>query len=295
MVKALLYIALLCAKILVRLPFGVQFALGALLGRLAFYLAPKRRHITLVNITLCYPDLDDKDKKNLVKQVFIHQGIGLFETLGAWIVPSRYQNLVHAIGFDNVAPFSLMMGAHYTTLDLMGLFTSQYMSIATIYRPQNQVVLDKIVRHYRAKIYAYQIAKDDMRTLIARIKKGDTIWYAPDQDYGLEHGVVAPFFRIECATITAQRRFARLGTRHFYFVECRRTHTPAWYSLQKPRYVVQLHTLNNYPSQDEYADAVRINSMIASAINKAPAQYMWFHKRFKSQIDGKNVYSTNQS
>ena len=43
----------------------------------------------------------------------------------------------------------------------------------------------------------------DVRQIIARLKAGRTVWYAPDQDYGPKHSVFAPFFGVPAASITA--------------------------------------------------------------------------------------------
>jgi len=34
------------------------------------------------------------------------------------------------------------------------------------------------------------------------------------------------------------------------------------------------------------ADATRSNQVLEVAVRKAPAQYMWLHRRFKSRPDG---------
>ena len=45
-----------------------------------------------------------------------------------------------------------------------------------------------------------------MRSLIEKLKNGHAIWYSPDQDFGLKQGVMASFFGIQAATVTAHRR-----------------------------------------------------------------------------------------
>ncbi len=41
-----------------------------------------------------------------------------------------------------------------------------------------------------------------------------------------------------------------------------------------------------FPSGDEYRDAELVNLALERAVRKAPEQYMWVHKRFKTQPDG---------
>jgi KDO2-lipid IV(A) lauroyltransferase len=47
--------------------------------------------------------------------------------------------------------------------------------------------------------------------------------------------------------------------------------------------------LENYPSGDDVADATRINLLIEESIRKQPDQYLWLHKRFKTQAAGKSA------
>ena len=43
----------------------------------------------------------------------------------------------------------------------------------------------------------------------------------------------------------------------------------------------------NYPGDDDIADAAYMNQQLEKVIRLYPAQYMWTHKRFKTQAGGK--------
>ena len=47
--------------------------------------------------------------------------------------------------------------------------------------------------------------------------------------------------------------------------------------------------LKDYPSGDDEIDAARINSLVEDAVRIQPDQYMWLHKRFKTQAAGKDA------
>jgi KDO2-lipid IV(A) lauroyltransferase len=42
-------------------------------------------------------------------------------------------------------------------------------------------------------------------------------------------------------------------------------------------------------SNDKLAFAQAVNNSIEKAVRKQPDQYMWMHKRFKTQPDGKHL------
>ncbi|MBD3727452.1 MAG: lipid A biosynthesis acyltransferase, partial [Moraxella osloensis] len=48
--------------------------------------------------------------------------------------------------------------------------------------------------------------------------------------------------------------------------------------------------IDNYPTEDELADAKRINQLLENYIRIDPTQYMWFHRRYKTQPTGIRYY-----
>ena len=44
--------------------------------------------------------------------------------------------------------------------------------------------------------------------------------------------------------------------------------------------------IENFPSDDDAADAVRMNALLEAEIRHFPDQYLWLHKRFKTHPPG---------
>lgn len=158
----------------------------------------------------------------------------------------------------------------------------QYFEPDVVYRPQNNPLLDMLIYRCRATIYANQIDHDDMRGLIRHLKNGRAIWYSPDQDYGLKQGVMAPFFGIPAATVTAHRRLIKMT---------KAAAIPLYFyrdgDIANPQYKVLIQApVENLPSENEVDDATRVNKIIESQLRIAPTQYMWFHRRFKTRPEG---------
>lgn len=106
---------------------------------------------------------------------------------------------------------------------------------------------------------------------------------------------MAKFFGVPAATITAQRRFARMGDKTnppvFIAFDMIRQTPDHIAKGKRPHYHLTLSPiLDNYPSDDEVADAQHINHIFENIINKDLSQWMWFHRRFKTQADGTNFY-----
>ena len=167
-------------------------------------------------------------------------------------------------------------------LDAGGYLCAQYFEPDVVYRPQNNPLLDMLIYRCRATIYANQIDHDDMRGLVRNLKNGHAIWYSPDQDFGLKQGVMAPFFGVPAATVTAHRRLLKMtkaAAIPLYFYRHGDIKNPKYHVLIEP-------PVENLPSADELDDATRVNQIIERQLRIAPTQYMWFHRRFKTRPQG---------
>jgi KDO2-lipid IV(A) lauroyltransferase len=269
------------------LPWVAQYRLGVWIGNLFHRFAKRRRQDTLINLGLCFPEYDDIERQTMCRSVFQNAGVGILESLTAWYRPHVFHRKVTISGLHHLVEAQqqghsiLLLGAHYSQLDLGGLLGSLFFEVSTVYRPQNNPLLEWLICRLRAPIYVHQIDHDDIRKLVRALRNKGVVWYTPDQDFGLKQGVMAPFFGVPAATLTAQRRLVKLDQSavmavHFYRQDDRRPH---YHMTLTP-------VLEHYPSADEVADATRVNQLLESLIRIAPTQYMWFHRRFKTRPDG---------
>ncbi|MDH9218772.1 lipid A biosynthesis acyltransferase [Moraxella sp. K1664] len=295
-----IWLALMIFLPLVYLPLRIQFWLGRKIGELAYMLIKRRVKDTLTNLTLAFPNKSDDEKVLIAKQVFVNQGIGIFETLNAWFRPNVFKRtfsisgLQHLITAQKENKAVILLGGHFTTLDLGGRLCTQFFPADCLYRKQNNPLLEWFIYNGRRHIFDEQINSRDMKKLISRIKDSKVIWYSPDQDFGLEHGVMATFFGVPSATIIAQRRFASMNKKNppvFIAFDMIRQTPDNIPKGKRPHYHISLSpVIENYPSDDEVADAQRINDIMEHSIKKDIAQWMWFHRRFKTQADGTDYY-----
>lgn len=270
------------------LPWAIQWRLARALGKLAWKTLKSRRKTTLRNLELCFPEWSPSQRVQQGEQVFIDMMTGVFETLNAWYCPQWFNGRVDIVGLEHLQQAQqqghgvLLLGTHSTLLDAGGYICHHYFDPDVVYRPQNNPLLDMLIYHNRHKIYQHQIAHHDMRGLIRNLKNQRVIWYSPDQDFGLKQGVMANFFGIPAATITAHRRLLTMTNA---------VAIPLFFyrkgDIDNPRYEIIIEPiLEQFPSDDEVADANRTNQIIERQLRIAPTQYMWFHRRFKTRPEG---------
>ena len=283
-----IWLAIIFLMLLAILPWAVQWRLAHGLAAVCWRVLKSRRNTTLRNLEVCFPEWSPAEVEANAKQVFVDMMLGVFETLNAWYCPAWFKGRHSIEGLEHLQKAQaqgkgvLFLGTHSTLLDAGGYLCSRYFQLGVVYRPQNNPMLDMLIYRCRATIYQHQIDHDNMRGLIRRLKQGSAIWYSPDQDFGLKQGLMAPFFGVPAATVTAHRRLIKMS-------QC--VAIPLYFyrygDIRNPQYKVLIEPIvENMPSEDEADDAIRVNKIIEAQLRIAPTQWMWFHRRFKTRAEG---------
>lgn len=270
--------------LMARLPLGMQWKIGKLIGELAWRFIPQRRHIAETNIRACFPELSDDEQRALVRKAFHSNGIGLMEIGVAWFRnASDFMNITRVHGLENLDKARaggkgvMLLGGHFSTLDLGGCLSTEVIEADVMQRDHNNPLMNAVMTRARQRRYGAVLDSKDLRGLLKRLKANRTVWYATDQDYGRKGIVFAPFFGIPAGSITATSRIAeRSGCAVVPFSHFRRD--------DKPGYDIYFHpALENFPSGDDLADATLVNQAIEREIRRQPDQYLWMHRRFKTR------------
>lgn len=281
------WLAILLLRIVAALPFKAKLIAGQSLGFLAFHLVKKRRHTVQTNVRLCFPELNAAQQKKMVHDIFAANGIGFFEIAWAWWasiddIKNRYdiEGLEHIEAARADGSGVLLVGAHFVHLDLCGLMANHSSPMSVIYRKNNNPVFEYVITKGRNRFFEHVLERSDMRNIVRQLRAGKSIWYSPDQDFGRDQAVFAPFFGIQAATLVATSRLAKMGRAKPVGIAHYRdpiTH----------RYRIVLTPVNEtFPTGDDQQDATMINAMLEKAIRVQPEQYMWVHRRFKTRPEG---------
>lgn len=262
-------------------------AIGKGLGLLAWRFAKRRRHITETNIALCFPEKSPEQQRQLVKDTFVANGIGLIETATGWCRDSEpLRHRVTYIGEEHVARAEalgkgvIIVGIHFSTLDLGGALHSLFFSADVVYRPHNNPLFERFMTRARRRIFGQAIDRHDLRGVVRHLKAGRLVWYSPDQDFGRDVSVFAPLFGQQAASIRLTAKLARMTGAPVVPMMFHRNPDNMTYTIES------LPALEGFPSSDEVADATRINQFIELAIRQHPEQYLWLHRRFKTRPEG---------
>ena len=278
-------LVVLLLKGLSALPATIGYRFGAMIGWVTFQVSPRRKNIALTNIQACFPELSEPEHKDLLKKVFVENGVSLIESSWVWFKRSSDLNfkvdekskrvLLDAVDRGKGV---LLLCPHYTMLELSAVAINRIVGRFVItYRPQEIETFERIICQGRST-FGDLINVRDLRSMVSALKKGRVVWFGPDQDMGLRGSVFADFFGVPACTVTTPSRLARATGCCVVFCALRR---------EGFQYHVGFTLMSDaYPSEDEVRNARELNERIEKAVGEAPSQYMWTHRRFKTNPDG---------
>lgn len=295
----LTWLGIACWWLLVQLPYACQLRLGVMLGWLMKRVARRRCAIIRRNIELCFPELSPRRQESLYQANVTSTAIAFFETGMAWFWPQKrlakiYQlrGIEHLYRARQEGRGVILLTMHFTTLELGAAFVGINQPLDGMYRPHQNLVYDFIQKKGR---WSYDpsgklIARNDVRTMIRSLREGRMVWYAPDQDYGAKNSVFVPFFNREAATVKATAQLAKVGNAVVLPFTQTRLANGQGYELRFHPY------FDDFPTEDEHRDALRVNRFIEARIREQPEQYLWAHRRFKTRPPGsERVYPASPS
>lgn len=271
-------------RLICLLPWRVQLQLGRVLGSVMYYLMRRRRHIASVNIGLCFPELDQQQQRQLVKRAFQSVSISVFETaLSWWGSAQQLKHLCNISGLEHLQTALargkgvILLSAHFTCLEIGGRLLALHHPFAVMYKKHRNELFEAVMKQGRESQFERAIKQEDIRGMISALKQNLAVWYAPDQDLGIDRSVFAPFMGVPAATLIAPARLARMsGAAVVPFFPLRNS-DDSGYTLSL------LPALQDYPGSDEVENATRVNRLLEEQIRKAPEQYLWLHRKFKTR------------
>ena len=275
------------ATLLARLPWRLQRVLGHWLGGFLHVALRDRRRVAERNIALCFPELEAAQQAGLVRRSFSELGIGLFEFARAWwgsVQPMRHdlrvEGLEHLAAAREDGRGVIVISGHFTTLEMAARLMCDYAPLAGMYRPHDQGAMEWAVKHGRLRYASHMFTREELRPALKHLKQGGLLWFAPDQDTRRGESVFVPFFGRPAYSLTSTHQLARLsGAAVIVFAHERRA--DGGYTLRlSPAFA-------DFPSKDATADTARVMAAIEAMVRQVPAQYLWIHRRFKRQPEGR--------
>ncbi|QWK94925.1 LpxL/LpxP family Kdo(2)-lipid IV(A) lauroyl/palmitoleoyl acyltransferasee [Plesiomonas shigelloides] len=272
------------------LPYPLIRRIGFTLGRLFMRIGKRRVKIAERNLELCFPDMSREARAQILQENFESTGMAVMETGMAWFWPDwRVEKIFQVEGLEHMRQAQaeqrgvLLIGVHFLTLELGARVFGMYNPGVGVYRPNDNPLMDWLQTWGRLRSNKYMIDRKDVKGMIRALRTGEIIWYAPDHDYGPRRSVFVPLFAVDkAATTTGTSILMQAADPALVAFAPIRNKDGSGYRL------VISPAIQGFPMDDEVAAAAFMNRVVEKEILRAPGQYMWLHRRFKTRPEGES-------
>ena len=273
------------------LPLPLLALLGRGLGLLIYAFVGERRHVTLTNLRLCFPEWDENRRKRAARLHFQAFGRAFVEHgMLWWSSKERLQHLIRVEGVEHWQAVAdrpvIWLAPHFVGLDMGGTRIITEWQGVSVYSHQKDPVLDRILLRGRTRFVTPVLfsRQDGIRPVVRAVRRGLPLYYLPDMDLGSRDSIFVPFFGVAAATVTGLARIAQLAGAVV---------VPA-VTRQLPGgmgYVLKFYPAwSDFPTGNLAADVRRMNAFIEERVQEMPEQYFWLHKRFKTRPPGEDKF-----
>jgi Kdo2-lipid IVA lauroyltransferase/acyltransferase len=265
---------------------GARTRLAGLIGDLLWWVVLPRRRITLTNLRLCFPALDEQQRTHIARRCFRNIArSGLDRSVVAKGERPTLEQYVKVQGIEHLQAAAgrplILIAPHFVGLDAGGIRLATLKRVISIYSRQTNDVWDEWLLSARRRfndpvLVARQGA--DMRAVIRSVKNGLPLYYLPDMDLGAANSIFVPFFGVSAATIPMVPRIARIIDAQVMMAVTEMTDEGYVLHFEPP--------WSGFPGESVEADTARMNREIERWVLRMPDQYLWTHRRFKTRPVG---------
>lgn len=271
------------------LPLPILGRLGEALGSLLFAIMGPRRRISLINLRLCFPELDEAAREDIARRHFqAYARSALERGVLWWSSVARLKRLIHIEGDLPVDVLksgpAILLCPHFVCLEIPGiaLVLNSDMAVCSIYTKQQNEVVDQALLKGRSRFRPVKLLTraQGIKPIIRAMREGLPFLMLPDMDFGRKDSEFVPFFGVSASTLTATARIA--GTTGANVVPAIARYLPGY----KGWTVTFYPAWQDFPGPDIVEATHRMNLFIEARVRETPAEYFWTHKRFKTRPPG---------
>tara|TARA_B100000242_G_scaffold150468_1_gene107362 strand:- start:1330 stop:2148 length:819 start_codon:yes stop_codon:yes gene_type:complete len=271
------------------MPLKFQNLISKFFGHLINFIPIKRNRISKINIDLCFKDLNQKERLSIYKKNIKAFARVIFDTGIAWFwsdnkikknIPYKIKGLKNLLSNQNSGIGILLFFKHSLHLELDSRILAMHAEIYGIEREHNSKKFENIQKMGRLKSMKGITDRENTFTFMRWLKKGKTVLYAPDQDYGIKKSIEVNFFGVPAATVKAPLKIIEKTGCKTFFID-------SYY--EQDTLILDLEEINiDQSSIENFCE--KLNLFIENKIRIHPHEYLWQHRRFKSTLGKNKLY-----
>lgn len=268
-------------------PVRLTGAIGAGLGRLAYYLDRRHRKITLQNLNRVYPDKPEAWIFRTARESFAELGRTLFELPHVFLRSKAFlKSRIETEGeelFKNAIQENrgaILTACHHSNWELgaMSISLLGYDS-SMIYRPISQLPLEQYLKQCRERFGAkLHSRKEGLRWIPRALKEGSSIAIMIDQSTSV--GIQVPFLGHTAYTTELPAPFIIRNDLPLFGVALKRIGRSFRFKLVF--WPIQIGELSGDKKLDTLHIMTRINESFDPMIHERPELWLWSHRRWRN-------------
>ena len=253
-------------------------------GKIFQIIGPYFRSEKIINQNLAnvFPDLDAENKSKIIKNMWNNYGRVLAEYMFFNIFRKDKGKIISIEGkkilkqINDEQSKAVFVSGHFANFELMAMEIEKAgINLATIYRPLNNIFLNKIMEFIRKKyICKNQIKKGigGLKLLIKLTKKNYSSALMIDQR--VSEGIKAQFFNKDAYTTTIPAQLIKRYQMPIIPVSIKR--------INKINFKIFIHQPINF-NKNESVEVItnKLNKIIEDLVLRNPHQWIWTHNRWK--------------
>ena len=272
-------------RLLSHVPFAALYLLADFLGWLAFRVFPHREEVVRVNLSQCFPELDEAGRRAIRRRYYAGFADVLVEVIkSATISPAEIRRRVAIVGLEQpqallaAGQTVLLAAAHQCNWEWMLLALSLELGypLDAAYKPLVDSWAEREMKKVRSRFGSRLVpAKELLADIIKRGKLVRAVAMVADQEPTTsEHKHWTRFLNRDTAFYMGPEEIARVTRFPVYFIGMKRTGR-GFYELR----LVPLCARGESMQAGELTE--RYVRLVEQQIRDAPADWPWSHKRWK--------------
>ncbi len=276
------------------LPFRLVWAVGGLIGQVAWWVGRRDRELALEHLALAFPEKSEEERRAIAHGTFLHYGHGAAEAAQMDRLDRGLERYIAFAGegeamlrgASQAGKGFIFVTGHLGSWELLArrIVRAGVPAIVIAARSWDRR-LDDMVEAFRLRGGVPTLFREDPsggRTLLKALRDGKALGILIDQDTKVQ-SVFVPFFGHLASTPRAAADLAlRFGCPVFV----------GWSRRRGPRagdgYLLEVEPVVYDPAPaDKDAEAIRITTVCTArmeqAIRQAPSEWVWMHRRWKTK------------
>lgn len=238
-------------------------------------------HIASSNIRLCWPSLNNRGRRRLLRLSIYHTALTALQAPAIWREKGHFV-LNDIEGVDQVneclkdSQGAILVMPHLGNWEVLNHFLGSRFRLKHMFRPNHRAGINQLVQEQRAGTGTRFVPAGTagVRAQLKHLQQGGVIGLMPDQEPEVHGGEFAPFFGVPALTSPLAIRLSERTGAPIFLIACIR---------QKRGFRILCHP---FMKEGKTPDVAQMNAALTQMIAEHPEQYLWSYKRFRTRPAG---------